>query len=82
MQSASPAYLMHACVQIPKRMATLWPTSDRSERAPVHASATVAERTQICPESVIGEGSRVGTYSSVKRSVVGAHTTIGNKVRC
>lgn len=67
--------------QVPKRFATLWPTSDRSELARVHPTATVAERTNVGPDSIIGEGSRVGTYSSVKKSVVGAHTTIGNKCK-
>ncbi|KAJ3288962.1 hypothetical protein HK104_007836 [Borealophlyctis nickersoniae] len=44
-------------------------------------SADVASRTQIGPDSMIGEGSKMGEKCSVKKSVIGSHCSIGKNVQ-
>ncbi|RKP07232.1 nucleotide-diphospho-sugar transferase, partial [Thamnocephalis sphaerospora] len=47
----------------------------------VHASAEVDPKTQIGPDSMVGESTRMEERCSVKRSVIGAHCQIGKNVK-
>jgi translation initiation factor eIF-2B subunit gamma len=47
----------------------------------VHASAEIDSKTQIGPDSMIGESTRMEERCSVKRSIIGAHCQIGKQVK-
>ncbi|KAJ3220054.1 hypothetical protein HK099_004465 [Clydaea vesicula] len=44
-------------------------------------SASVAEKSQIGVDSMIGDDTKIGERCSVKRSVIGAHCSIGKNVK-
>jgi translation initiation factor eIF-2B subunit gamma len=53
---------------------------DCSERPLVHVDARVSARTVIGSDSMLGESSTVDDKCSIKKSVIGTHCTIGERV--
>ncbi|KAI9145379.1 nucleotide-diphospho-sugar transferase [Paraphysoderma sedebokerense] len=47
----------------------------------IAASAEISSKTQVGPDSMVGEGSKIGDRCSVKKSVIGSHCTIGKNVK-
>ncbi len=45
------------------------------------SSAAVSPKTQVGPECVVGEGTKIGDRCGVKKSNIGKHCTIGNNVK-
>ena len=44
-------------------------------------TAEISVKTQVGPDSMVGDGSKIGDRCSVKKSVVGSHCTIGQNVK-
>ncbi|XP_067678308.1 translation initiation factor eIF2B subunit gamma-like [Haliotis asinina] len=64
--------------QIPRLLSVLAPSREINN---VHPSATIKEKSQVGSDCLVSEGVIVGERSSIKRSVVGRHCTIGDKVK-
>ncbi|KAI9594461.1 nucleotide-diphospho-sugar transferase, partial [Syncephalis fuscata] len=65
--------------ELNRHMTKVCATNAASTR--VHASAEIDAKTQIGPDSLVGEGTRMDERCSVKRSVIGGHCQIGKNVK-
>lgn len=47
----------------------------------IHESAIVDGKTQVGPECIVGDGTKVGERVAIKKSIIGKHCTIGNNAK-
>jgi len=57
------------------------PGNEDKQYEAIHPTYTIAERSQVGADSIVGESTVIGTKCSVKRSILGKHCSVGEKVR-